>query len=97
MSRRFAKRFEVPGSDLGRLVRCVVEHAEPGDARNVERLLGVLTVLESTTDAESGQTVRFAAPRGTGHLVERALESMARSDRQDARSRRARALGASAR
>ena len=97
MSERNAARFEVPAADLGRLVHCVVEHAEPADARDVERLLGVLTMLESTTDPERGDVVRFAAPRGTGHLVERALAGMARSDRHDARARRARSLGAHSR
>jgi hypothetical protein len=62
----------------------VVDQSGPHEARDVERLLGVLTSLSVTED----DTYAFVAPRGTSEIVDRALAAMARSDRHLARARR---------
>jgi hypothetical protein len=87
MPDRFGRRFELPAADLSRLMNCVVEHAQPGEERDVERVLAVLTTLAAR---DPGGTVRFTAPRGTGKVVERALRAMERSDRHAQRFQRVR-------
>jgi hypothetical protein len=87
MPDRFGHRFELPAEDLSRLMNCVVEHAEAGEERDVERVLAVLTTLSAR---EHEGTVRFTAPRGTAKVVERALRAMARSDRHHERFQRVR-------
>jgi hypothetical protein len=86
VSNRFGRRYEVPAVDLPRLMNAIVDQGAAGEERNVERLLGVLTSLAVTEN----ETIAFVAPRGTSHLVEHALEVMARSDRHHARALRAR-------
>ena len=90
MATRFQRRFELPQEELTRLMNCVVEHARPDEARDAERILGVLASLSVRLDARSDdEPVSFTAPRGTAHLVERALAAMARSDRHHTRALRA--------
>jgi hypothetical protein len=86
VTNRFGRRYELPSGDLQRLMNLIVDEVGPDDARNVERLLGTLTTLPAGAD----ETIAFVAPRGTSHLVEHALEVMARSDRHHARALRAR-------
>jgi len=89
MPARFGRRFEVPQDDLPRLMNCIVEHARGDEARDAERILGVLAALQAHADRrEDEDTVVFTAPRGTTALVERALAAMARSDRHESRARR---------
>ena len=91
MSYRFRRRFHVRGDDLQRLVHCVVEHAEPGEERDVERILSALVTLGARHESRSeGDHVWFVPPKGTAPIVERALAAMGRADRHDARARRAR-------
>jgi hypothetical protein len=91
MAGRFRRRFSLPEQDLRRLTDCIVEHARPGEERDVERLLGALTTLAASEHAAPGETIAFSPPAGTAALVERALAAMQRSDRHDARARRNRA------
>ena len=92
MRDRFGRRFTVAGEDLPRLMNCIVEHARPDEARDAERLLGVLAALQAHADRrEDDDSVVFTAPRGTTGLIERALAAMARSDRHQSRARRMRA------
>jgi hypothetical protein len=86
VTNRFGRRYEVPAEDLQRLMNLIVAEGGPDDARDIERLLGTLTTLAATAD----ETIAFVAPRGTSHLVDRALQVMARSDRHHARAQRAR-------
>jgi hypothetical protein len=73
-------------------MNCIVEHARPDEARDVERILGVLATLQARADRrEDEDTVVFTAPRGTTAVVERALAAMARSDRHQSRALRMRA------
>jgi hypothetical protein len=67
-------------------MNAIVDQSGAGEERAVERLLGVLTSLPETED----ETIKFVAPRGTAAIVDRALEVMARSDRHQARAKRAR-------
>ena len=90
MAGRFRARFSLPAADLRRLADCIVEHASPDEARDVERLLGALTTLASSDRRAPGDTIAFSPPPGTAPLVERALAAMQRSDRHDARARRTR-------
>ena len=86
---RFQKTFEIPEHDLQRLMNCIVEHARPDEARDVERLLGFLGSLSTRLDpASEGDVLTFAAPAGSAPLVERALRAMARSDRHHERALR---------
>lgn len=72
-------------------MNCIVEHAGPGDSRDVERLLGALATLSARSeDAAGDEIISFVAPRGTGRLAERALRAMEESDRRHAASRTAR-------
>jgi hypothetical protein len=64
----------------------VVDQSSPDEARDVERLLGVLTSLPTPAD----DVYTFVAPRGTSAIVARALAVMARSDRHLARAERIR-------
>jgi hypothetical protein len=64
----------------------IVDQGGPDQARDVERLLGVLTSLPASED----DTLTFVAPRGTSAIVDRALAVMARSDRHLARAQRTR-------
>jgi hypothetical protein len=90
MAGRFRARFSLPEQDLRRLADCIVEHARPGEERDVERLLGALTTLAASGHPMPGATIAFSPPPGTASLVERALAAMRRSDRHDARARRTR-------
>ena len=73
-------------------MNCIVEHARPDEARDAERILGVLAALQAHADRREDEgTVVFTAPRGTAGLVDRALGAMARSDRHQSRARRMRA------
>jgi hypothetical protein len=74
----------VSAGDLPRLMNHIVDQSSPDEARDVERLLGVLTSLPASADG----TYAFVAPRGTSEIVDRALAAMARSDRHFARARR---------
>ena len=85
MTPRFQKTFEIPEHDLQRLMNCIVEHARPDEARDVERLLGFLGTLSVPAD---GGVLSFAAPAGSAPLVERALRAMARTDRHHERALR---------
>jgi hypothetical protein len=76
----------VPARDLQRLMNAIVDQRGAGEERDAERLLGVLASLA----ASENETIAFVAPRGTADLVDRALASMARSDRHQARARRSR-------
>ena len=64
----------------------IVDQSGADEAREVERLLGVLTSLTASAD----DTFAFVAPRGTSAIVDRALAVMARSDRHHARALRTR-------
>jgi hypothetical protein len=64
----------------------IVAQSSPDEARDAERLLGVLTTLSAFED----DTLTFVAPRGTSAIVDRALAQMARSDRHHARALRTR-------
>ena len=72
--------------DLQRLMNCIVDEAGEDEARDVERLLGAL----ASVSAGAGETIAFVAPRGTSHLLDRAMQVMARSDRHQARAQRTR-------
>jgi hypothetical protein len=91
MADRFRRGFEVRRDDLQRLMNCIVEHAEPSDARDVERLLSALVTLWAGPGGAKDGTVSFVPPKGTAPIVERALAAMQRADRHDARARRSRA------
>jgi hypothetical protein len=69
-------------------MNAIVDQSGPGEERAVERLLGVLTSVPESED----ETIVFVAPRDTASIVDRALEVMARSDRHQARAKRARDL-----
>jgi len=86
MRSRFQKRYEVDVADVERLMNSIVEHAGADDGRRVERLLAMLTMLRDSASPDSA--LAFAAPRGTGALVDTALAAMARSDRHAARADR---------
>jgi hypothetical protein len=86
VTKRFGRRYEVSAVDLPRLMNAIVDQSDAGEERDVERLLGVLTSLAATEK----KTIAFVAPRGTADLVDRALADLARSDRHQARARRAR-------
>jgi hypothetical protein len=86
VTNRFGRTYELSAGELQRLMNLIVDEAGPDDARDVERLLGTLTTLS----AGSGETIAFVAPRGTSRLVDRALQVMDRSERHQARARRAR-------
>jgi len=89
MAARFQARFTVHEQDLQRLMNCIVEHARPDEARDVERVLGALASVAAGSDRQTDdELVVFSPPRGTAPLVQRALDAMARSDRHEARSRR---------
>ena len=76
----------MPAEELGRLMNEIVDQSGPDEARQVERLLGLLTSLPAGAD----DTFTFVAPRGTSGIVDRALAVMARSDRHQARALRTR-------
>ena len=88
MAGRFDKRYAVDVDDIERLINCIVEHAGPGEGREAERLLAILTMLRTTASVRGDGTVTFTAPRGTAPLADRALAAMARSDRHAARAAR---------
>lgn len=70
-------------------MNCIVEHARPDEARDVERILGLLASMSAQLDRSADDAVvSFAAPPGTVPLVERALQAMARSDRHHERALR---------
>ena len=86
MTNRFGRGYELAAADLQRLMNTIVDEADEDEARDVERLLGVLTSLPAGPE----ETISFVAPRGTSPLVDRAIQVMARSDRHKARAKRAR-------
>ena len=86
MTNRFGRRYELAAEDLQRLMNAIVDEAGEDEARDVERLLGALASVSAGAD----ETIAFVAPRGTAHLVDRALQVMARSDRHQARAQRTR-------
>jgi hypothetical protein len=86
VTNRFGRGYELAAEELPRLMNAIVDQAEEGEARDVERLLGALTTIGAGGD----ETISFVAPRGTSPLVDRALQVMARSDRHQARAKRAR-------
>jgi hypothetical protein len=86
VSNRFGRRYDVPAEDLPRLMNTIVDQSTPDEARDVERLLGVLTSLSASED----ESFAFVAPRGTSAIVDRALAVMERSDRHLARALRTR-------
>jgi hypothetical protein len=86
VTNRFGRGYELAAEDLQRLMNAIVDQAQEDEARDVERLLGALT----TVSAGAGETISFVAPRGTSALLDRALQVMARSDRHQARAKRAR-------
>ena len=89
MPHRFGRRFTWPADAVPRLINCIVELARPDEARDAERILGVLAALQAHADRrEDERTVAFTAPRGTTGLVERALAAKARSHSQKSPARR---------
>ena len=94
MARRFDRRYEVALEDLDRLCNCIVEHADAREQRAAERLLALLSTLGSAARERGDKKLRFAAPHGTGALVDRALAAMARSDRHVERFERNRRTAA---
>jgi hypothetical protein len=86
VTNRFGRGYELAAADLQRLMNTIVDEADEDEARDVERLLGVVTSLPAGPD----ETISFVAPRGTSPLVDRAIQVMARSDRHQARAKRAR-------
>jgi hypothetical protein len=86
VTNRFGREYELAADELQRLMNTIVDEANEDQARDVERLLGVLTSLSAGPD----ETISFVAPRGTSSLLDRAMQVMARSDRHQARAKRAR-------
>jgi hypothetical protein len=66
VTNRFGRGYELAAADLQRLMNTIVDEADEDEARDVERLLGVLTSLPAGPD----ETISFVAPRGTSPLVE---------------------------
>jgi hypothetical protein len=91
MTERFRRRFDITVDELQRLMHCVVEHAEPHEARDVERVLSALVTLSARHAGDAGgDRLSFVPPRDTAPIVQRALAAMRRADRHDARARRTR-------
>jgi hypothetical protein len=86
VTNRFGREYELAADELQRLMNTIVDEANEDQARDVERLLGVLTSLSAGPD----ETISFVAPRGTSSLLDRSMQVMARSDRHQARAKRAR-------
>jgi hypothetical protein len=88
MAGRFVKRHEVGVDDVERLMNCIVEHAGADEGREAERLRAMLTMLRATAVEHGEETIVFTPPRGTGALADRALGTMARSDKHAERAAR---------
>jgi hypothetical protein len=69
-------RLSIAVSDLHKLRRCVVQHAEPDEFELVERLLGQLATLESLHAREPGRAIDWTPPPGTEDLAARAVDAL---------------------
>jgi len=86
VTNRSGRGYELAAADRQRLMNTIDDEADEDKARDVERLLGLLTSPSAGPD----EKISFVAPRGTAPLVDRAMQVLARSDRHHARAKRAR-------